>query len=147
MEVCLTMGLQASGKSTFVRERLSGHTLLSKDLWRKAKKPERRQQRLLREALGRGESVVVDNTHPDAEARASVLAIARELGATVVGYWFPADVEASKARNAVRPDETRVPDVGLFATLKRLRAPTRAEGFDQLYAVRARDGRFDVEPM
>jgi hypothetical protein len=41
-----------------------------------------------------------------------------------------------------------MPDVGLYATLKRLRRPRLADGFDELFAVRF-DGRggFDVRPL
>jgi hypothetical protein len=48
------------------------------------------------------------------------------------------------ARNARREDKARVPDVAVFATAKRLVPPSREEGFDELYRVRA-DGRvFEV---
>lgn len=44
--------------------------------------------------------------------------------------------------------QTRVPDVGLYATLKRLWRPRPADGFDELFTVRT-DGRggFDVRAM
>ncbi|WP_207955865.1 AAA family ATPase [Rubrobacter marinus] len=59
------MGLQASGKSTFYRERLAGtHAHVSKDLFRHNKDRNRRQAQLVREALRSGRSVVVDNTNP-----------------------------------------------------------------------------------
>ena len=45
------------------------------------------------------------------------------------GYWFPPDPVLSAARNAARDDRTRVPDLGLRATLRRLRRPCYADGF------------------
>ncbi|QWF79541.1 ATP-binding protein [Amycolatopsis sp. CA-230715] len=73
---------------------------------------------------------------------------ARQRGARVTGYWFPPDSAGSRARNTSRGTETRVPEVGLYATLKRLRQPRLADGFDELFAVRF-DGRggFLVRPM
>jgi hypothetical protein len=41
-----------------------------------------------------------------------------------------------------------VPDVGIFATAKRLEPPMRAEGFDRLYRARAQaDGSFRIEEI
>ncbi|MEU7083378.1 hypothetical protein [Streptomyces achromogenes] len=51
----------------------------------------------------------------------------------------------SLRRNAAREGRARVPDVGVLATLERLRRPSVADGFDAVYEVRF-DGRggFDV---
>ncbi len=76
---------------------------------------------------------------------APIIAAAREHGARVVGYWFPPDLDASMTRNAARAGRTRVPDVGLYATIKILREPTTADGFDELHTVRFDGaGGFDV---
>jgi hypothetical protein len=41
-----------------------------------------------------------------------------------------------------------VPDVAIFTKAKRMIAPTRAEGFDELYRVAIReDGGFDVSAV
>ncbi|MFD0850790.1 hypothetical protein ACFQ07_00935, partial [Actinomadura adrarensis] len=51
-------------------------------------------------------------------------------------------------RNTARPSVNRVPDVGIYATLKRLRRPRHADGFDELYAVRIDGtGGFTVTPI
>jgi len=48
-------------------------------------------------------------------------------------------------RNAVRQGRSRVPDVGIHATLARLRQPAPADGFDAVLAVRiGPDGGFEV---
>lgn len=59
-----------------------------------------------------------------------------ELGATVAAYWFPPDVEGSLRRNAAREGPERVPDVGVRATLRKLRRPSAADGFDAVHEVR-----------
>jgi predicted kinase len=79
--------------------------------------------------------VVVDNTNAAAADRAPLIALARARGARVVGYFFPPDLAGSRARNARREGRARVPDVALYATLKRLQPPDLAEGFDQLHVV------------
>ncbi|MEE1940250.1 ATP-binding protein [Streptomyces sp. TRM 70361] len=143
------MGLQASGKSTFrARHLATTHTVVSKDLFpRAARHRQRRQMRLVAEALEEGRSVVVDNTNPSPAEWAPLIGAGRAYGARVVAYWFPPDVPGALARNAARPDRERVPDVGLYDTLRRLREPRRADGFDAVWEVRL-DGRggFTVRP-
>lgn len=137
MELVLFIGLQGAGKSSFFRERFAeSFAHVSKDLWPKARNRERRQRRLMEEALREGRSVVVDNTNPSAEVRAPLIEIGQRLGARVVGYYFESNVEECLARNAKRVGAARVPEVGFFATLKQLQRPTFAEGFDALYYVR-----------
>jgi predicted kinase len=146
MELVLFIGLQGSGKSSFYRERFAAtHGLVSKDLWPHARNRDARQQRLIRESLAAGRSVVVDNTNPTAEARAPLIALGKSLGARVVGYSFESRIEDCLARNARRTGRARVPEVGIFATRKVLRWPTLAEGFDALYFVRLTpEGPFEV---
>ena len=136
MQLILFIGLQGSGKSGFYRERFAAtHVLVSKDLWPNARRREARQRRLIAEALARGQSVVVDNTSPRLEDRAPLIALGRRGGARVVGYYFPPDLEACLARNAARVGRARVEDKALHITLSQLRAPSLAEGFDDLFQV------------
>ncbi|RSM77222.1 kinase [Amycolatopsis sp. WAC 01375] len=135
-EVVILIGLQASGKTTFFRrEFASTHVHVSKDTFPNARRPQVRQLRMLAEALEDGRSVVVDNTNPSPEEWAPLVEVARRYGARVRGYWFPPDLAGSHGRNALRKGKTRVPDVGLYATLKRLRRPGAEDGFDELYTV------------
>ena len=70
MELVVFVGLQASGKSTFFRERFAEtHEHVSKDLFPKNRNKNRRQEHLLRAALSAGRSMVVDNTNPTPEDR------------------------------------------------------------------------------
>ncbi len=147
MELVLFIGLQGSGKSTFQRQRFADtHVLVSKDLWPHARRKEARQRRYISEALAAGRSVVVDNTNPSPEVRAPLIALGREHGARIVGYAFASDLKLCLARNARRQGRARVPEVALFATVKQLRWPSRAEGFDALYQVTLTpEGDFRVE--
>jgi predicted kinase len=130
-------GLQASGKSAFYRERFAAtHEHVSKDSFRNNKNPERRQRQLIREALGAGRSVVVDNTNPTAEDRRSLVELGHELGARIVGYYFEAEARECVERNRERRGKARVPNVAIYATAKKLVSPSRSEGFDELFRVR-----------
>jgi predicted kinase len=146
MRLVILMGLQASGKSTFRRERFdSTHVVVSKDLLRNNRRPGRRQIQLVEGALSAGRSVVVDNTNPRVEDRALLIEQARRYGAWVVGYYFSLSSGRSLKRNAAREGQARVPDVGVLATAKVLVRPSRTEGFDELYWVRmSEDGSFNV---
>lgn len=138
MELILFIGLQAAGKSTFYRAYFapsSAYAYVSKDRLRNNPKPERRQRALLTEALAAGRSAVVDNTNPSEADRAPLIALGKEHGAIVSGYFFAPAVGASLERNRQREGKARVPDVAIFATRKRLVPPTYAEGFDHLYTV------------
>ncbi|MFF9586083.1 AAA family ATPase [Streptomyces achromogenes] len=148
-DLAVLVGLQASGKSTFYARCLSGrYELVGKDLFpRGARNKQARQMRLVTEHLAAGRPVAVDNTDPSPREWAPLVAAARAHGATVTAYWFPPDVPGSLRRNAAREGRGRVPDVGVLATLERLRRPSVADGFDAVYEVRF-DGRggFDVRP-
>jgi predicted kinase len=62
-ECVIFVGLQASGKTTFYRERFaSSHEHISKDNFPNARDREMRQTALLDQALARGRSVVLDKS-------------------------------------------------------------------------------------
>ena len=136
VELVILVGLPAAGKTTFCQQHLAAtHDHVSKDLLRNNRHPQRRQEQLLRESLALGHSVVVDNTNPSAAVRAPLIAIARQAGVEIVGYFFSTDVAEALRRNRAREGRDRVPDVAIFAARKRLAPPAFAEGFDRLYEV------------
>jgi predicted kinase len=150
MECVILIGLPASGKSTFFRERFAAtHDHVSKDLLRNNRRPQRRQEHLIAESLAGGRSVVVDNTNPTVGVRAPLIEVARTHGADVVGYYFLTDARDALRRNRAREGRDRVPDVAIFTVRKHLQPPTPGEGFDRLYAVTMieAEGRFHVEPI
>ena len=144
-ELVIFVGLQASGKSTFFRERFAAtHEHVSKDLFRNNRNRNRRQGQLVEAALRAGRPVVVDNTNPTVGDRRPLVELGRRFGARIVGYYFDSDVRDCLARNARREGRARVPDVAVFATAKRLVPPSHDEGFDGLYRVRPEGDDFEV---
>ena len=120
----MLVGLQASGKSSFYRAGFGAtHVLVSKDLFRNNRRPQRRQMQLIEEALAAGRSVVVDDTNPTAEDRAPIVAMARDRGADVIGYFFDARIAGCLARNRLRPGKECVPDCEIHITRSRLQRP------------------------
>lgn len=148
MELILLIGLQAAGKTTFYRQRIADTYMhISMDLLRNNSHPARRQAQFIEQALQAGESVVGDNTNPTPAVRAPLIALGKQYGYMIIGYYFPPDVAASLKRNAGREGKATVPPVAIYATRKKLQPPSYTEGFDALYSVRsADDGAFEVRP-
>jgi predicted kinase len=146
-ELVLFIGLQAAGKSSFYRNRFAGsHDLVSKDRFPNNRYPARRQRQLVQEALGAARSVVVDNTNPTVEDRAELIALAHRFGAAVIGYYFESRLADCLERNRLREGKSRVPDLALYATRKRLCRPSFTEGFDRLHYVHLLgDGLFEIQ--
>ncbi len=140
MELVIFMGLQASGKSTFFRKHFAAtHLHVSKDLMRNNKNRARRQAQLIEAALQAGHSVVVDNTNPTVEERASLIELGRAYDAEIIGYYFESVLSDCLERNQQRAGKARVPDLGMYATIKKLERPSYAEGFHKLFYVKIAD--------
>ena len=146
MQLVIFIGLQASGKSTFYHTHFAEtHKLVSKDLLQNNKNRSRRQTQLIQEALETEQSVVVDNTNPTVEERASLIELGCMYGAEIIGYYFKSSVSQCQERNQQRLGKKRVPDVAIYATIKKLQRPSYNEGFHQLFYVRmAGDSAFEV---
>lgn len=142
MEAILFVGIQATGKTTFYRERFfKTHVRLSMDMLR----TRHREEILVRACLEGKQPFVVDNTNPTKEERARYIAWAREHRFRVKGYYFHCGIEAALERNAARKGKERIPDVGIEGTYRKLETPTLDEGFDALHRVKPGvDGAFTV---
>jgi predicted kinase len=135
-ELIILIGLPGSGKSTYFRAHFAAtHVHVSKDLMPNARRRDDRQERDIEAALTKGKSVVVDNTNPSREVRAPLIALGRRHGARIVAVYFETDVRTAIMRNRQREGKARVPDVAIFATRKKLVAPTLEEGFDEVRVV------------
>lgn len=105
---------------------------MSKDNFRHHRRPQKRQEELIRAALAAGKSVVVENTNPTRADRAALIALGRAAGARIVGVFFDVDLAECRRKNAQREGRARVPDVAIFAARKRLEPMTADEGYDEL---------------
>lgn len=133
MELVLFIGIPATGKSTFYRERFfRTHVRLNLDML----KNRHRADLLLKACLEGKTKVVVDNTNLTREERAVYITQARAAGFAVIGYFFQSRVAEALGRNALRPPEERIPDQGIRGASGRLMLPSYEEGFERLYFVR-----------
>lgn len=143
MEAVVLIGLQASGKSSFCRERLfDSHVRINLDMLRT-----RNREKVLIDACHEAKQpYVVDNTNPTRDDRVVYIQAAKAAGFRVVGYYFASKVEDCKTRNSQRPAGQVVPLKGLLGTYGRLQLPERDEGFDALHYVSINtDGGFSVD--
>lgn len=144
MEAIILIGIQGSGKSTFYQRKFaSTHLRISRDV----AGSKARERRLMEACLARSIDFVVDNTNATATSREQYIQAAKSAGYRVFGYFFPPDIKAALARNALRSGHAKVPVPGIYRTLKHLAQPALSEGFDELYQVRVTDDDFSVGPF
>lgn len=142
MDAVLFIGLQASGKSSFYKDRFfRTHMRISLDMLR----THHREAVFLGACLDTGQRFVVDKMNVTQAQRAVYITKSRNAGFRIVGYYFRSSVEECLRRNAARQSDERVPDKAILGMHKQLQLPELAEGFDELYHVRLEGGRFVVE--
>ena len=132
MELVLLTGLQASGKSTFCRERFfRTHLRINLDMIN----TRHREERLMQVCFETQLPFVVDNTNVTRSDRERYIALARQHKFRVIGYYFQSKIHDCIARNEQRTTEEQVPKLGLLGASNRLELPSLDEGFDELYYV------------
>lgn len=143
MEAVILMGIQASGKSSFFKERLfDTHIRINRDMLR----TRHREKVLLEACLEAKQAFAVDKTNPTREDRRGYIEKAKAAGFRVVGYYFRSSLEDCKRRNQQRAAGQVIPLRGLLGTYGKLERPSMEEGFDALYYVKIdSEGSFVVE--
>ncbi len=143
MELLLFIGIAASGKSTFYKERFfHTHLRLNLDQLR----TRHRETRLFTIALETGVRMVIDNTNLSAPVRRRYIPAAKQRGYRIIGYLFTTAPAEAVKRNSRRPAEQQVPEKVIWSMYRRLEPPAFEEGFDELYSVApGADNQFLVE--
>ncbi len=143
MEAVIFIGIQATGKSTFYKERFfDTHVRINLDMLH----TRRREDILLEACIRAKQPFVVDNTNVLASERAKYIVLARSAGFTVTGYYFQSRLADALLRNQQRLGKALIPDRGIRAKYHRMQRPSYAEGFDRIYNVSIDpNGRFNVQ--
>jgi predicted kinase len=143
MQAVIFIGVQATGKSTFFKERFfNTHVRISLDVLR----TRHREKMILDACLQCGQNFVVDNTNPTIDDRKRYILPAKQAKFEIIGYYFESKITASLERNQGRLEKQRIPNKGILATYHRLHVPSMGEGFDKLYFVKIYpQGAFLVE--
>ena len=133
MEAVILIGLQASGKSSFCRDRFfNTHIRINLDML----KTRHREQIFLHACLEAKQPFVIDNTNPTKEDRQRYILPAKEKDFRIVGYYLQSVLQLCQERNKQRNTKEVVPTVGILGTHKKLVLPSYDEGFDELYYVK-----------
>ncbi len=133
MQLVLLVGIQASGKSSFFKERFADtHVRINLDML----KTRHREAILFEACLRAKQPVVVDNTNVSRMGRARYLEPARAEKFECIGYYFASSVRSSIARNQMREGKARIPERGIRAASAQLEIPSLSEGFDELFYAR-----------
>ncbi len=132
MEAIIFVGLQASGKSSFYRDKfLDTHIRINLDML----KTRHREKILFEACLAAKQPLVIDNTNPTIADRSRYIKPAKAKGFKIIGYYFQANLEECKQRNSQRSGKQKIPLVGILDTYKKLEIPNYQEGFDRLFYV------------
>lgn len=89
------------------------------------------------EQLKKGKSVVIDNTNPSRDVRATFISLAREYQVPVRCFIFETPDEISKHLNLVREKQTnnqvrRIPQIAYNLFKSHYQEPTSDEGFTDI---------------
>ena len=145
MEAIIFVGLQASGKSSFYREKfIDTHIRINLDML----KTRHREKILFHACLEAKQPFVIDNTNPAIADRSRYIELAKAKEFKIIGYYFQANLEECKQRNSQRSGKKKIPLVGILDTYKKLEIPSYEEGFDRLFYVKIDDNNlFMIETI
>lgn len=141
MEAIIFCGVQATGKSSFYIERFfNTHVRVSMDLL----KTRNRESKFFELCLTTNQKLVVDNTNPTKDDRLKYIQKIKVANYKLIGYYFQSKLEDALERNGGRVGKQRIPDIGVRATYSKLELPSMNEGFDELYYVEIKEGKFII---
>ncbi len=145
MHAVVLCGIQASGKTSFFRDRfLDTHVRISRDLLR----TEHRERRFLELCLETRQPFVVDKVNATPDDRRPYLEPALASEFVCAAYWLDVRPRDAITRNERRSRRERIPVKGILGAQKRLVIPSVDEGFATIHRVTVdpRHG-FSVEPF
>lgn len=143
LEAVIFIGIQATGKSTFYKEKFfRTHMHINLDML----KTRSREGIFIDACIRAKQPFLVDNTNPTIEDRKKYIDILKEAGFSVIGYYLKSTMRDAIERNENRTGKECIPSKAIASTFNKLVIPTYDEGFDKLYSVSISDeNKFIVE--
>lgn len=142
MEAIIFCGIQATGKSSFYKEKFfKSHIRISLDLLNTRNK----EQKFINACIAAQQRYVIDNTNVTKELRVKYISEAKASKYKVIGYYFQSKVSDAIERNKHRAGKERIPDIAIKGTYNKLEVPSIDEGFDELYFVEIDNNEFKIK--
>ena len=132
MEAVIFCGIQATGKTTFYKDRFfKTHLRLSLDQL----KTRSRENKFLATCIAARQPFVIDNTNTTKADRAKYISFAKANKFKIVCYYFQSRIEDALQRNSRREGKENIPEIAVKGSFNKLEIPAFEEGFDELYYV------------
>jgi predicted kinase len=132
MEAVIFIGIQATGKSSFYKEKFyKTHMRINLDML----KTRNKEDIFLDACIKAKQSFVVDNTNISVMDRRKYIELSKNAKFKVIGYYFKSDIYEAITRNQGREGKECIPLAGIKSVHAKLQLPGLAEGFDELYYV------------
>jgi predicted kinase len=142
MEAVIFCGIQATGKTTFFKEKFfRTHIRISLDQLNTRNK----EQKFIDTCISTQQRYVVDNTNPTKDDRAKYILVAKANNFKVIGYYFQSGLNQALNRNSQRSGKENIPEIGIKGTFNKLEIPTYDEGFDELFFVKIGNNNFEIK--
>ena len=134
-EIILMVGCPASGKSHFAKKYLSHYEYVNRDglgSWQKCVST-------MEKHLIEKNSVVVDNTNPDAASRQRYLEVAKKHKVPVRCFVMSTSIEHAKHNNKFReltdPSHAKISELIINSYIKNYKPPSLDEGFAEIVEI------------
>lgn len=136
----IMIGIPASGKSSYCKshEHLQDIAISLDDVRTRAN-----EKFLIDDAFYQGTDIAIDNTNVSWAERAKYIAMAKEHGYRVEGYFFRSAIHECIERNKHRPVDKQVPELAILSKSNQLEIPSYSEGFDKLTYISIDNGMFN----
>ena len=139
MQSVIFVGIQASGKSSFYKEKFAdSHIRINLDMV----KTRHREKSLINCCLSIGQAFVIDNTNYQKADRLRYIPAIKEKGFKIKLFYFSSNIKDCLKRNESR--EKPIPELGILGTYKKLELPSMSEEFDEMFYVKLENRKFNV---
>ena len=139
--MAIMMGIQGSGKSTFVKEKFPDFVRVNLDTLHTRNK----ENKLIEESFKNHKDMVIDNTNPTKADREKYILAAKANGYHIVGYFMQSVLKECINRNNLREGKAKIPASAIAATSNRMELPDLREGFDELFFVSITEDGFKID--
>ncbi len=149
-QAVILIGIPASGKSTFCKEKLfKTHIRVSLDVLSNNPPLTKRikEDKIMKACIESKQSFVIDNTNLSQYEREKYFKAVKGTRFKVFGYYFSSSLKNAIQRNKKRRGKEKVPANIIEGFFKNRDIPNKKEKFDYLFKVSIRNNKFLIKKM